>query len=64
MVLLIYFVHYLISSFKFTADEVMDGVIDQLRKVKVDFKTIRLRISVNTGRGCVRPREEEEEETH
>ena len=40
--LLLYFTHYLTSSFKFTGDEIMAKVQHQFRKIKADLKTKNL----------------------
>ena len=37
--LALYFIHYHINSFKFTADEIMAKVQDQFQEDKMDFKT-------------------------
>ena len=37
--LVLYFSHYLINSFKFTADEIMAKVQHHFQGVKMDFKT-------------------------
>ena len=37
--LVLYFSHYLISSFKFTAYEIITNLQHQFRKIKMDFKT-------------------------
>ena len=39
---MLYFIHYLIGSFKFTADEIRAEVQHQFLEVKMDFNTIDL----------------------